>query len=183
MGIQFFGNDNNSKMIRFIAIILFFVSVSCNSQANRDGIGSFTKNNQSLALDTLSSLRLEDGFAVIHLFLKDSSNDIIQIVKGTIIIGELSLPIPDVEVKNLSVDKIEKTKTGFVLAVKWGGGKNFYGRDFYFEFNEIEKSFYLESIRKTNYTLESHIEESTQEEMNPPLRVDKIDLSKFIVNE
>jgi hypothetical protein len=170
-------------MIRFIAIVSLFITVSCNGQVNRDGKSNSIKNDQRVVADTLSMLKLRNGYEVMQLNLKDNPSDIIRIIKDSIVIGELSLPVPDVEVKNFSVDKIAETQSGFILSINWGGGKNFYGRNFYFELRDTEKSFYLSKIGKTSYSLESENETSEQENVVPPIRIDKVRLSKFIINE
>lgn len=183
MVIQSFGKNNNNTMIRFITIVFLFITVACNSQVKKDSISNSIKNNQSVVIDTLSILKLRNGYEVMQLNMKDNPGDIIRIIRDSIVIKELSLPIPDVEVKNLSVDKIVETKSGFMLSINWGGGKNFYGRDFYFEFRDTEKTFYLTKICKTSYSLKSENETSEQEDMVPPIKIDNVRLSKFIINE
>ncbi|MFZ6663661.1 hypothetical protein [Peijinzhouia sedimentorum] len=167
-------------MIRIVIIILIFVSLSCDGQTVRDS--SIVKSSKLVVLDTLSRLKLEEGFEVLQLVLENSPSDKIRIVRKTKIIGELSLPIPDVEVKNFSVDKIERTEEGFVLTVNWGGGKTFYKQSFYFELNDAEKTFYLESIIKTSFSLEFENDISSKEKINPHLKINEIDLLTFIVN-
>ena len=95
--------------------------------------------------------------------------------------ADISLPIADFDVKNFSVDTIEEINNGFKLSVNWGGGNDFYGRDFYFEY--VENSFYLGKLMNRSYHLDSEKEISKKRNIIPPIRIDKLIISEYVKNE
>ena len=172
-----------SAMIKILVGILIFTSVSCTGQSNSDK-GKISKDvAREVVSDTILTLKLNLGYEVKQLNIGAKPSDIIRILKDGENIGELLLPASDIEVKNFAVNKIEETSSGFAISVNWGGGTSFYSRRFQFDFKEEEGAFYLERIEKSAYNSESEIQTSTFEKVTPPIKVDRIKLSKFITND
>lgn len=167
--------------MKIIVIALLFFSVSCTGQSSKTSSVHMSKTDNQENTDTLSVLDLNYDYRVFHLSFSDSSKDIIRLTQNGCLVVDILLPIADVDVKNFSVDQIKAFKKGFELSVNWGGGNNFYGRIFYFEFRE--DTIYLNKLQKKSYRLDSEKETLTDEKVLPPLRIDKIVLSEYIINE
>jgi hypothetical protein len=170
------------RIIMIILLLLF--SVSCQGQSEKKVAESIKVASQKVS-DTLSVLSLknipQNNYIVLYLSFSESSEDKIRLMKYDTIVSDISLPITDVDVKNFSVDKIKETNNGFKLSVNWGGGNDFYGRDFYFEF--VKNSFYLNRLESKSYHLDSKKEISREERIIPPVSINKFILSEYIKNE
>ena len=70
-----------------------------------------------------------------------------NIVVGDEVISKIELP-RESEVKNFSLDSIEKTKAGFEIKVDWGGGVYHYKIEFNFRCQE--NNFYLYRVKKVS---------------------------------
>lgn len=170
--------------MRIIMIILLLFSVSCQGQPEKK-VAESTKVVSQKVSDTLSVLSLkniaQDDYKVLYLSFSESSEDKIRLMKDDTIVSDISLPITDVDIKNFSVDKIEEINNGFKLSVNWGGGNDFYGRDFYFEY--VKNSFYLNRLKSKSYHLDSEKEISKEEKIIPPVSINRFVLSEYIENE
>jgi hypothetical protein len=78
-----------------------------------------------------------------HLIPED-----LNIVVSDEIKAKIELPIPDSEVKNFSLNSVEKTKEGVEIKVDWGGGKYYY--EIQFNFRCKENQFYLYKVKNEN---------------------------------
>jgi hypothetical protein len=170
--------------MRIITMILLLFSVSCQCQSDRK-VAEFAKDTSQKVSDTLFLLSLknipQNDYKVLYLSFSESSGDKIRLMNDDTIVSDISLPISDFDVKNFSVNRIEEINNGFKLSVNWGGGNDFYGRDFYFEY--VENSFYLEKLVNRSYHLDSEKEILKETNIIPPIRIDKLILSEYIKNE
>lgn len=73
----------------------------------------------------------------------------LNIVFGDEVISKIELP-KESEVKNFSLNSIEKTKAGFELKVDWGGG--LYHYEIQFNFRCKKNSFYLYRVKKVSFS-------------------------------
>ena len=172
--------------MRFIVFIFLLLSVSCQGQENKEVINSI-EGVQQVVSDTLNTLVLKgsiyqkDTCKILHLSFKENLGDKIQLLKNGNLIANLSLPIADIEVKNLTVGAIKESKGGFSFLVQWGGGNDFYSRNFHFEYKE--GIFYLGGIGNSNYNLDTEKETTKEEKILPIIRIDELVLSEFIKNK
>jgi hypothetical protein len=158
-------------------------SVSCQGQMDLEREKSNTGMSQVNSIDTITRLELSNRLEVLLINCKDTFCDRIEIFDTTQQIGRILLPIPDLEVKNFQIDNLEETKSGFRLTVSWGGGRNFYGRVFYFEYIIDEKSLFLSRIIKTNFGEGSEMTDSLEVILKSPIRIENLELIVFIENE
>lgn len=170
--------------MKIITMILLLFSVSCQGQSDRK-VTESTKYTSQKVLDTLFFLSLKNipdsDYKVLYLSSSESLEDKIRLINDDIIVADISLPIADFDVKNFSVDTIEEINNGFKLSVNWGGGNDFYGRDFYFEY--VENSFYLGKLMNSSYHLDSEKEISKKRNIISPIRIDKLIISEYMKNE
>lgn len=69
----------------------------------------------------------------------------VNIVVGDDVVSKIELP-KESEVKNFSLNSIEKTKAGFEMRVDWGGGVYHY--EIQFNFRCKKNNFYLYEVKK-----------------------------------
>ena len=69
----------------------------------------------------------------------------LHIVVGDEVISKIELP-KESEVKNFSLNSVEKTKVGFEVRIDWGGNLNHY--DIQFNFRCKRNKFYLYRVKK-----------------------------------
>jgi len=82
---------------------------------------------------------------------KDSDTVIpedLNIVVGDEVISKIELPNP--QVKNFSLNSMEKTKSGFEIKVDWGGG--LYHYEVQFSFRCKANDFYLYRVKKNSFS-------------------------------
>lgn len=139
--------------------------------------------------DTLSILQLTNklygnsDFKVLRICNLDNEgyqNKVtsrIELTQENKTVASISLPIPDEEVKNFSVTKIEETKNGFEIAVNWGGGNNIYDVEFYFTFRDNQ--FYLDEIKTGKYGADTEVTGTTKK-MSPPIPIDKVEIINYL---
>ena len=73
----------------------------------------------------------------------------LNIVVGDEVISKIELP-KESEVKNFSLNSIEKNKAGFQIKVDWGGGLYHYAIQF--KFRCKENNFYLYKVKKESFS-------------------------------
>ena len=73
----------------------------------------------------------------------------LNIVVGEEVISKIELP-KESEVKNFSLNTIEKHKSGFEIKVDWGGG--LYHYEIQFNFRCKENNFYLYKVKKESFS-------------------------------
>jgi hypothetical protein len=105
----------------------------------------------------------------------------IELTKQNKTIAIISLPYPDEEIKNFSVNKIEETINGFKIFVDWGGGNYFYGRCFYFNFKNGQ--FYLDSLNMKSYVLEPEKHMKITKKIRPPIVINEFMILHYLENE
>lgn len=71
----------------------------------------------------------------------------LNIVAGDEVIAKIKLP-EEREVKNFSLDAVEKTRLGFRIKTDWGGSLNHY--EVQFDFRCSANSFYLYRVKKVS---------------------------------
>jgi hypothetical protein len=88
----------------------------------------------------------------IRIEKKDSDSAIpedLNIVVGDEVISRIELP-KESEVKNFSLNSIEKTKAGFEIKTDWGGNRDHY--EIQFDFRCKGKNFYLYRMKKISFS-------------------------------
>ena len=83
---------------------------------------------------------------------KDSDSGVpedVNILVGDEVISRIELP-KESEVKNFSLNSIEKTKAGFKLKTDWGGNRDHY--EIQFNFRCQGKKFYLYRVKKISFS-------------------------------
>ena len=133
--------------------------------------------------DSLEILELFDGYKVSLQREMDSLRSRIEVFKQDSEVAVIWLPINDLEVKNFSVEEIEKTKSGFLLMVSWGGGKDFYSRVYYFDFNSNNMELFLTKVDLARIEMGSESEVSRKKVLETPILVQRLKLVEFMENE
>jgi hypothetical protein len=91
------------------------------------------------------------------------------------------MPVPDIDVKNFSLNEIKETKVGFMFSVDWGGGNYFYGRKFSFVFRANE--FFFDNIEANRYVQEASSEIKTTRKIEPNISMRRFMVTDYIKNE
>ena len=73
----------------------------------------------------------------------------LNIVVGDEVISKIELP-KESEVKNFSLNSVEKTETGFEMKVEWGS--SLYHYEIQFNFRCKENKFHLSEVRKESFS-------------------------------
>ena len=73
----------------------------------------------------------------------------LNVVVGDEVIAKIELP-KESEVKNFSLNSVEKTKVGFEVKVDWGGGVYHY--EIQYNFRCKENHFYLYKVRRESFS-------------------------------
>lgn len=73
----------------------------------------------------------------------------LRIVFGDETIARIALP-KESEVKNFSLNSVEKTEAGFEIKIDWGSGVDHY--ELQFNFRCKESKFYLYEVRKESFS-------------------------------
>lgn len=171
-----------------LAVILSIFYASCDSQNTQ------IKSTHSgiIRTDTISILTLRNivyghvNYSVVRLqdINRDSnivdSTKRIELLKDNKAVADIFLPGSE-EIKNFSVDNISETKEGFKIAVNWGGGNNFYSREFDFKF--AAKQFYLACVKVGHYAQNSDKETVTKNKIRPLIAIEKFNIGRYIDNE
>nr|ART40723.1 L316 [uncultured bacterium] len=74
----------------------------------------------------------------------------VHIIVGDDVISKIELPRVDSQLKNFSLNSIEKTKAGFEMKVDWGGGLFHY--EIQFNFKCQKNHFYLYEVKKQSFS-------------------------------
>ncbi len=179
-------------MKTLIYIILSVFCVSCNGQNIQNSEKNKSTRGAKL-MDTLSILPLiskqysNSDYKVLRLCNLDGegyqikSTERLEMTQQNKVVASISLPIPDEDIKNFSVSKIEETDGGFKIVTDWGGGNYFYGREFYFTFKNSQ--FYLDSLKVKSYTQEPEKETKTTKKISPQIPIDKFNILLYLENE
>ena len=109
----------------------------------------------------------------------------LNIVVGDDVISKIELPRVDSEVKNFSLNSIEKTKAGFEMRVDWGGGVYHY--EIQFNFRCKKNNFYLykvkkESLSTTNLDSGNFLDKKTSKvtRIEPNLPIEKFVMIDYL---
>ncbi|WP_243347616.1 hypothetical protein [Parabacteroides sp. FAFU027] len=135
------------------------------------------------AVDVLKNVALKNdiyfkAICKVQLVYSDKSNrKYIQLSQDNKLTTSIRLPIPDDEVKNFSVDKIEETNTGFKLNVSWGDMYYYYNREFYFCF--INKKFYLSEIKVRDKIYDPQKTINKVQKLNKPVPIEKFNIFQY----
>ena len=174
------------------AVILLLLTVACS--ANKPAT---TFQNSSLAKvadeTTLRSLDCRDANAYRLVVVenpdrkKDSDPVVpkdLTIVVGDDVISKIELP-KESEAKNFSLNAIEKTETGFVTKVGWGGG--LYHYEIEFRFRCKENNFYLYELEKVSLSTTNpdsgnflDKKESKVTRIEPNLPIEKFVMTQYL---
>ncbi|ARB05453.1 TPA: hypothetical protein ACJJSJ_000456 [Neisseria meningitidis] len=95
-----------------------------------------TQGQKCIIVQLINKFTDTEGLTKILLIKKDNKEAYIS----------KTLPSAD-DIKNLNIN-INKYRTGFILKVQYGGGDNFYNRDFYFKWTK--GGFFLYKIVGTH---------------------------------
>ena len=90
----------------------------------------------------------------------------------------IHLPVPDEDVKNFSVDGINKKYNGFKIITSQGGGPFIIRRYFYFRSNHNQ--IYLHKIVSEFLNLDSKRKKKDIAILHPRLQITEIDLIQFL---
>jgi hypothetical protein len=167
--------------MKLLSFVILFSFQSCQENiSSRDSFPNI-KANVSKISDTLDVLVLKqekynDIYKIIHLERTENRREQILILENNILTSSISLPIPDEEVKNFSVNKIEETQKGFKISIDWGGGNYFYERCFFFILKNNQ--FYLDNI-----TYRNNFKKSKRLKIYPLVEISKFNMVDFIENE
>ncbi len=180
-------------MRNIIYIILLVFCISCNGQSVQYGSSNRSTKDGTPIIDTLSIVSLKNkqyegvDYKVLRLCNLDSSgywidtSRRIELTRENKTVVSISLPIPDEDLKNFSITKLEETDSGFKVVANWGGGNNFYGREFCFTFKG--EQFYLDSLKMSSYTQEPEKENKTIKTISPSIPIDAFDIFQYFENE
>ena len=94
-----------------------------------------TQRQKCIIVQLINKFTETEGLTKILLIKKDKKNLISK-----------TLPSAD-DIKNLNIN-VNKYRTGFILKAQYGGGDNFYNRDFYFKWTK--GGFFLYKIVGTH---------------------------------
>ena len=94
-----------------------------------------TQRQKCIIVQLINKFTDTEGLTKILLIKKDKK----KLISKT-------LPSAD-DIKNLNIN-INKYRTGFILKAQYGGGDNFYNRDFYFKWIKSGFFLYLKSATK-----------------------------------
>lgn len=177
--------------MNLICILIVAVSCfSCKGQENNRKIIENEKETKAIfytrSIDTLSVLNLEGKqygnvrYQLLKLYNIDNDLTSIEIVKNQDSLNTINLPSSE-DVKNFSVSKIVQTNDGFKILANWGGGNNFYKREFDFLYKDGE--FYFSNIVKEHYVQDVNKEIRTIEKISPLISLSKFDISLYIENK
>jgi hypothetical protein len=142
------------------AVMLFLLLAACSAN-NTATLTAVQNSPVTKAVDEKTARTLDCRNANEYSFVvvenpnrKNDSDPLIpkdlNIVVGDDVISKIELPKADSEVKNFSLNSIEKTKAGFEMRVDWGGG--LYHYEIQFNFRCKENNFYLDKVKKESFS-------------------------------
>jgi hypothetical protein len=141
------------------AVMLFLLIAAC--AANKKAtIAAFQNTSVEEVVDEKAARTLDCRNANEYSFVtvqnpnrKNDSDPLIpkdlNIVVGDDVVSKIELP-KESEVKNFSLNSIEKTKAGFEMKVDWGGGVYHY--EIQFNFRCKKNNFYLYEVTKLSFS-------------------------------
>lgn len=189
----------------FVGLLLFIaIGCSANNSAKMTSFQNENKvvhnQNSSIPNKTLlvknENLKVLDcsnpsgySFTVVeNPNRKDFTNLVpkdLNIVVGDEIKAKIELPIPDSEVKNFSLNSVEKTKEGFEVKVDWGGGKYHY--EIQFNFRCKDNHFYLYKVKNENFSTTNpdsgnfwDKKETKETKVEPSLPIEKFVMTDYM---
>lgn len=164
--------------IVILTILLFSSSAWCQTGVS---YGAAPQHN----LDTQRIVALEgrayrgSKYKILHIKSYDGmKGGKLQLLRNDTLIANVSLPVPNYEVKNFSITDIKSTKNGFDLLVDWGGGNWFYTRTFHFKY--LKGAFYLVEIDKEMYVHDKDETVSRKEKLSPVIDIREVQLLKHM---
>ncbi|HJX92338.1 MAG TPA: hypothetical protein VJ372_17690 [Pyrinomonadaceae bacterium] len=176
-----------------VAIMLFRLIAACS--ANNTAVVATFQNSSGADVDLKTAKTLDCRKANDYSFLvvqnpnrkKDSDTVIpedLNIIVGDEIISKIELP-KESEVKNFSLNSIQKNKTGFQIEVDWGGGLYHYKLQFTFRCEE--NNFYLYKVRKESFSTTNpdsgnflDKKETKETKIEPRLPIEKFVMGNYL---
>ena len=142
------------------AVMLFVLIAACSANKTVT-IATFQNASVEKVVDKKAARSLdcrnahEYSFVVVENPNRKSDSDPLipkdlNIVVGDDVVVRIELPRVDSEVKNFSLNSVEKTKAGFEMRVDWGGGLFHY--EIQFKFRCKENNFYLYEVKKKSFS-------------------------------
>ena len=147
---------------------------------NDEESGNSEKDNHP---DTLMFLELKekqfakDKYKILHIHNRYNKKRFVGVSKNGETISSFSVPNPT-DVKNFSLNKLHEIENGFRVDIDWGGGNNFYKRNYYFHF--MEDRFVFTQVDKSNYNHGKDKEEKTLQKVDRPIMLENFDILEFI---
>jgi len=141
------------KSHKFVGVMLFLLIAACSAN-NSATIATF--QNASVTAGAFDCHKANEyRFVVVgNPKRKRDSDPVIpedlNIVVGDEVISKIELPRGDSEVKNFSLNSVEKTKAGFEVKTDWGG--NLYHYEVRFNFRCKENRFFLYKVNKVSFS-------------------------------
>ena len=109
----------------------------------------------------------------------------LNIVVSDKIIAKIELPKADSEVKNFSLNSVERTKEGFEVKVEWGGG--LYHYEIQFDFRCKENNFYLYRVKNEDFSTTNpdsgnfwDKKETEETKIEPNLPIEKFVMNDYL---
>lgn len=174
------------------AVMLFLLMIACsaNNTATTFQNSSVTKVVDEKTARTLDCRNSNDyRFVVVENPNRKKDSDAVipkdlNIVVGDEVISKIELP-KESEVKNFSLNSVEKTETGFEIKAEWGGG--LYHYKIHFNFRCKENKFCLYEVRKESFSTTNpdsgnflDKKESKVTEIEPNLPIEKFVMTEYL---
>lgn len=103
----------------------------------------------------------------------------LKIAVGDDIKSAIKIPTGS-EVKNFSVNSVEKNKDGFEITADWGGGNYFYEVKYSFLCNE--SNFYFNKFATDTFVENMDEPKKKEIQIKPPLPIEKFSILKYLGN-
>lgn len=157
------------------SILAFLLGVFCHSQT---GLLS-NRNTDTLkkCLFLKSSMVEKDQFQLCEFFDIDENKKYLKLFKNDTIFSTVILPKADDDVKNFSLEKMQKTIQGFDIYLNWGGGNYLYKRILRYKF--YKGDYYLFTVVQYDFVLESDKTKKTKNRIKPRIKFNEVDIISF----
>ena len=177
-----------------VAVMLFLLIAACAANKKMT-IATFQNASVKKAVDEKAARTLDCRKTNEYRFVrvqnskrKNDSDPLIpedlNIVVGDDVISNIELP-KESEVKNFSLNSVEKTKAGFEMRVDWGGGVYHY--EIQFKFRCKKNNFYLYEVKKKSVSTTNpdsgHFldkKESKVTKIEPNLPIEKFVMTDYL---
>ena len=103
----------------------------------------------------------------------------LNILVGDEVVSKIKLP-KEAEVKNFSLDSVEKTKLGFRIKTDWGG--SLYHYEVQFDFRCKANSFYLYRVKKVSL-LTTNPDRGFWDKTKTKIRKPNLPIEKFVMTD